>query len=187
MKKIILALIMLCIFCFLFIGAANADSDVITACVSSKTGAMTLLTGNACPKGTYPITWNQQAAVHGTVRDDGSILRGTGFSVAHDSIGYYLITFSTPFASTPDCVATQSFSGADWQSTCVAINTNNTTTLYVRCTEAFLISPNQDTWPLIGAGIPYFVLNGYGPYQTTNTGVSQTQLVDLPFTFICVD
>lgn len=44
------------------------------------------------------------AIIRGSVAADGSILRGTGFSISHTLTGQYLVTFTTAFASTPSVV-----------------------------------------------------------------------------------
>ncbi len=48
-----------------------------------------------------------QTIIHGIVKDDGTILNGSGFKVTHDQKGLYTVFFNTAFNDTPSVVATQ--------------------------------------------------------------------------------
>lgn len=53
-------------------------------------------------------------ALPGNINSDGTTAQGTGFSVNKTGTGVYAITFTTPFAATPNIQVTISDSAALW-------------------------------------------------------------------------
>ena len=50
--------------------------------------------------------------IRGSFSGAGALVRGTGFTVVRQSLGYYKVTFTTPFAAAPVVVATSEGGGS---------------------------------------------------------------------------
>ncbi len=166
MKKTIVASIMSCILCFVFNGTAFS----------------------ARPAGPAALH-----AVYGAVFNDAPY-QSTAFTVSKPDRGMYVITFATPFTSTPSCVAQPNISGDNWTVNCVVVFTATTTNATeVQCTQPLMALGNASAYPLLGVlsteAQPYYVFPAYGyqgyngPYQNACTWGN---CLDTDFTFICI-
>jgi type 1 fimbria pilin len=108
-KSIVAALAALC-FAFGLSPSAFA-ADIINGCVQANGTLRIVDSPSACRVGESPIQLASPSAIpkliHGTVKFDGTIISGTGFSVQDHNPNVddplYTIVFTTPFTSTPNC------------------------------------------------------------------------------------
>ena len=128
------------------------------------------LQGPAGPQGPGGGVNGLSAAVHGSVGLEGAVAHGTGFTVAHEAYtGLYTITFDTPFAGTPECIAQANISGVNWIIKCIATGSVSNSTLYVQCTSALMAAADAS------ADSPYYLKYPFSYEQ------------EMGFSFICVE
>ena len=88
------------------------------------------------PTPTAPIV-----IVHGSVSNIGDITNGSGFSISpHSAVGQYLIQFTKPFATRPDCVVTSV--GGYPTTWCYPIEVT-TDVLNIYCEKGYIYNPDS--------------------------------------------
>ena len=128
------------------------------------------------PKGDTGGTTNGiTKAVHGTFGQNGEFTPGNGFSVNHTGTGAYVVTFTTPFTSAPNCGITPlgHYHDINGYAACELSNVAATTAITITC------------WQYIP--ILYKVLNNNtGLIENFVYSSYESMLIDQPLTFICL-
>lgn len=134
MKKMLVVTVLLFTVFVVSIPQASAQAEIIYACYNNKSGAMRYLTreSHECKRNETVISWNTAGppgvvngitrALHGTVDQTGTRIRGTGFEATSYSppnpspscymfdfdcnITIYTITFDSPFIGDADVTCT---------------------------------------------------------------------------------
>ena len=95
---------------------------------------VTLLgTGGTTVSGTYPnFTINSQRSVRGTSSGGfaPTIINGSGFTAVRTTTGWYTITFTTPFTTTPTAVA--SIYNLGWTAAQIEVQSVSTTSMVIK-------------------------------------------------------
>jgi len=162
---VILALIISLVMTFA-VAATSEAANTIYACANSKSGLLRVVSSPTdCTSREASISWNNQVVVSGTIKQDGTILLGSGFTVTRDREGFNTITFTSPFSDIPVCAITADTASSGDRPACNWGGLDSFGMIVVCTTLIYQIDPDTNNYEISEANSKY---------------------ADIPFTFICV-